>query len=144
MKVFLSWMLQLIKIILICVHVWSGHSKWLFSCPLYIPCPTRACFTYTLLTGLNYLLAPGLSWWLFLSKRQWGVAPLLVSSVTNEPTWHQFPYLQWFLSLPWSEEGLRILPTLGGAWRGAAPGPCSRQVPPSVKQCLCCWLQALS
>ena len=32
-----------------------GHSIWLFSCSLYIPCPTRACFVYTLLTWLNFL-----------------------------------------------------------------------------------------
>ena len=30
--------------------VWSDHSRWLFSCPLKIPCSTSPCFTYTLLT----------------------------------------------------------------------------------------------
>ena len=36
--------------------VWSGHSRWMFSCSLYIPCLTSACFTYTLLTWLTFLL----------------------------------------------------------------------------------------
>ena len=30
--------------------VWSGHSRWLFSCSLYTLCPTSACSTYTLCT----------------------------------------------------------------------------------------------
>ena len=27
--------------------VWSGHSRWWFSCSLYLPCSTRPCFTCT-------------------------------------------------------------------------------------------------
>lgn len=98
-------MLQLIKIIFICAHGWPGHSQMAVFCLRTSPAWTSACFTYPLLIGLNCLLAPGPSWWLFLSKRQWGVAPLLVSLVTNEPTWHQ-PPIRWFLALPWSEEVL--------------------------------------
>ena len=33
-----------------CTHVWSGHSRWLFSCSLYIPCLTSPCFTSILCT----------------------------------------------------------------------------------------------
>ena len=42
--------------------------------------------------GPSYLLTSGSHWWLFLAKGQRGVCSLLVSLVTNEPTWHQFPY----------------------------------------------------
>ena len=34
--------------------VWSGHSRWLFSCSLYIPCSASACFTHTQLTKLTF------------------------------------------------------------------------------------------
>ena len=37
------------------ISVWSGHSRWLFSCSLYIPCLTSACFTYILSSGLTFL-----------------------------------------------------------------------------------------
>ena len=41
----------------------SGHSEWLFSCPLSIPCLTRARFTYTYSQDRPaYILAPGPSW----------------------------------------------------------------------------------
>ena len=36
-----------------CTHVWSGHSRWLFSCSLYIPCLTSPCFTSILRTRLT-------------------------------------------------------------------------------------------
>ena len=36
--------------------VQTGHSRWLFSCPLYTPCSTSSCFTYTLLSQLTFLL----------------------------------------------------------------------------------------
>ena len=35
--------------------LWSGHSRWLFSCSQYTPCPTSACFSYILLTWLTFL-----------------------------------------------------------------------------------------
>lgn len=35
--------------------VWSGHSRWLFSCCLYIPCMTSVCLPCTLLTWLTFL-----------------------------------------------------------------------------------------
>lgn len=38
------------------VFFWPGHSRWLFSCCLYIPCLTSARFTYTLTTGLSNFL----------------------------------------------------------------------------------------
>lgn len=37
------------------MYVWSGHSKCLFSCSLYISCLTSACFTYTLLRRVTFL-----------------------------------------------------------------------------------------
>ena len=44
-------------------------------------------------THPSSILAPGPSWWLFSSKGWWGVCPLLVSLVTDEPTCSQFPFL---------------------------------------------------
>ena len=66
--------------------VWLGHSRWLFSCSLYIPCPTSACFTYTLLTCLTFLctfLRPQLV--IVIVKGVVRGLPL-VALVTNEPT----------------------------------------------------------
>ena len=34
--------------------VWSGHSRWLFSHSLSLPCSTSTCFTYILLTRLTF------------------------------------------------------------------------------------------
>ena len=50
------------------LKVRSGQPRWLFSCSLYIPCRTSACFTYTIFTWLTFLhtcLRPQL----LLSKR---------------------------------------------------------------------------
>ena len=84
--------------------VCSGHSSWLFSCSLSISCWTSACFTHILLTGLTflciYVFASGPSCWLFSSKGRWGQSPLLVSPVTNEPTWHKSPLLLAILPPP--------------------------------------------
>ena len=38
------------------------------------------------------ILAPGPSWWSCSLKGRWGVCPLPVSLVTDEPTWSQFPF----------------------------------------------------
>ena len=48
------------------------------------PLPDQ-CLLHHSNCGPSYLLAPGPNWWLFLAKGQWGVCPLLVSLVTNEP-----------------------------------------------------------
>lgn len=37
--------------------VWSGQSRWLFSCSLYIACWTGPCSTYILLTWLTFPLS---------------------------------------------------------------------------------------
>ena len=37
------------------VPLWSDYSRQLFSCSLYIPCWSRASFTYILLIGLTFL-----------------------------------------------------------------------------------------
>lgn len=39
--------------------IWSGHSRWLFSCSVSIPCSRRACFTSPYSQGWPYhILAP--------------------------------------------------------------------------------------
>ena len=46
--------------------VWSDHPRWLFSCPLYIPCLTSASFNYTSSRDWpSYMLVPEPSEWLF-------------------------------------------------------------------------------
>ena len=67
--------------------------KWLFSCSLYIPCPNRACFTYTLLTWGTFLCTCPKPQLMTAYQRggEW-LAPLLVSLVTNDPTWDQSLY----------------------------------------------------
>ena len=35
--------------------VWSGLSRWLYSCSQSVPCSTNVCFTYTQLTWLTFL-----------------------------------------------------------------------------------------
>ena len=118
------------------VSVWSGHSGWLFSCSLYIPCPTSSCFTCTLCTQLTILLlALGPSWWLFLSKGLWGTCASAVSLVTNEPTWPQFQ--------PWESR----LPPYSACCLLHTVGCCSKTLlqtctlPGLLNHwCLCCWL----
>ena len=118
------------------VSVWSGHSRWLFSCSLYIPCPTSSCFTCTLCTQLTILLlALGPSWWLFLSKGLWGTCVSAVSLVTNEPTWPQFQ--------PWESR----LPPYSACCLLHMVGCCSKTLlqtctlPGLLNHwCLCCWL----
>lgn len=47
--------------------LWSGYSRWLFSCPLFIACPTTACFTYIYSENWpSYMLAQSPSCWLIL------------------------------------------------------------------------------
>ena len=118
------------------MSVLSGHSRWLFSCSLYIPRPTSSCFACTLCTQLTILLlALGPSWWLFLSKGLWGACPSAVSLVTNEPTWPQFQ--------PWES---RLLPYSACCLLHTV-GCCSRTLlqtwtlPGSLNHwCLCYWL----
>ena len=65
--------------------VWSGHSRWLFSCLVYIPCPTSACFTCTLLTWLTFLhTCPRTQLVIAYQTGGEGHASLLVSLVTND------------------------------------------------------------
>ena len=74
--------------------LWSAHSRWLFSCSLYIPCWTSTCFILILCTWLTFLcicLSPQLVIVLIKGVVR-GHAPLLVSLVTNEPSWNQFPH----------------------------------------------------
>ena len=68
--------------------LWSGHSRWLLSCTLYILCLTSACFSYPLGTKQTFLTflpqAPSND---FSFQRDCeGCAPLLASLVNNEPT----------------------------------------------------------
>ena len=64
----------------------GGPLKWLFSYSLYIPCPNRACFTYTLLTWLTFLCTCPKPQLITAYQRggEW-LAPLLVSLVTMSP-----------------------------------------------------------
>lgn len=94
------------------------------------------------------VLAPGPSWWVFLSKEQWGACPSLVPLVTNEPTWyHSHSY--WPSLLPvGSERSLLSCPTRRLSFM---VGRCSRTLFQTVSSphplshwCLCCWCWALS
>ena len=72
--------------------LWSGHSKWLLSCSLFIPCLTSACFNYTLGTYQIFLTflpqAPSSD---FSYQRDCErCAHLLASLVNNEPPWYYF------------------------------------------------------
>ena len=84
--------------------VWSGRPRWLFSCSPSIPCLTSACFAWTLLTWLTFLhpcsrpqlliaLALDQSISTLIGYHRGGEEPalLLISLVTSEPTWRQFP-----------------------------------------------------
>ena len=80
-----------------------------------------------------------------------GRAPLLVSLVTNEPTWRQFPY-NWpsphhHPQRPRSKDGCHVLPAICHTWWwwGVAPGPCFRSKLPHPLNhwCLCRWALSL-
>ena len=98
--------------------MWSGHSQWLFSCSLYIPflpvppSPAPHWPSYILAWPTCLLrFFPNILWKnpnkyfgqpntccrqapagdCALQKDSEGRDPVLVSLVTNEPTWHQFP-----------------------------------------------------
>lgn len=61
-------------------------SRWLFSCSLYVSCPTNACFTsLSYAQWLSSMLVPGRSWWLFSNK-------LVVRGLPHSPG---FPSNQW-------------------------------------------------
>ena len=125
-----------------------GHSIWLFSCSLYIPCPTRACFVYTLLTWLNFL---------HICPRPQLVIVLIKGEVTGLPL-YRFP---WYLISP-PEVNSPITGTAPSLWEQRLP-PCpAHLLPHTVWWCsrtllsdmedshsqnhwsLCCWFQTLS
>ena len=89
------------------------------------PLPDQ-CLLHHSNRGPSYLLAPGPNWWLFLAKGQWGVCPLLVSLVTNEPN---SPVTG---NLPFPS-GVKVapgplLPIFCRTPWGTASGPCFRHV----------------
>ena len=73
--------------------VWSGHSRWLFFCSLYISCLISACFTNSLLTWLTFWhTCPRPQLVIVRIKEvERGMPAPLVPVVTDEPTWYQFP-----------------------------------------------------
>ena len=73
-------------------------SRWLFPCPVYIPCLTSACLTYTLLTWLTFRHASAPASDCPYQRSQEDRTLLLNSHVTDEPTWCQFPY-NWCLPI---------------------------------------------
>ena len=68
--------------------VWSGPSRWLFSCTVYIPCPTNACLTvsYAHDWPSNPHTCPRPQLVIVLIK---GTGPSTDLLLINEPTWCQ-------------------------------------------------------
>lgn len=115
-----------------CICVWSGSSRWLFSCCLYILCLTSG-YTPTPYSHdwLRYLSqAPAnnsssfrseLSSLLLLSKGGWGLGP---SGGLPGNWWANlvpFPPVIGNLPYPLSKGGYHVLPA-------TQPGPCFRRV----------------
>ena len=77
-----------------------------------------------------------------------GLAHLLVSLVTNKPTWHQFLLYMAISPFPARSKDLHhVLPVSHHTWWGVAPGPCFRHVTfqhPLNHWCLCHWHWSLS
>ena len=69
--------------------VWSGHSRWLFSCSLYILCSTSPCFTN--MHPHDYLILLIIKLNRSRACLRLPPAPLMVSPITDEPTWCPFP-----------------------------------------------------
>ena len=63
-----------------CTCVWSGHSRWLFSCSLYTACPISPCFTSILRTWLTIKKA---EWWRIDAFELWCWRRLLRVSWTK-------------------------------------------------------------
>ena len=128
--------------------LWSAHSRWLFSCSLYIPCWTSTCFIFILHTWLTFLctcLRPQLVIVLIKGVVR-GHAPLLVSLVTNEPSWNQFPQTRSSPFYPGVKTAAIFCPQtalhLGVHSRTLLH--VSKLLYPLNHQCLCCWPWALS
>ena len=137
----------------------QGHSKWLFSCSLYIPCLTSAYLTCTPLTFtifptyLPQALASNcfrvrseLSLHYVYQRGSEGCAPLLISPVTSEAAWCQFSLS---LAISPSHSPHRSKDCYLGlpcTWWDVTPGPCFRYVSSSYPLNhwrLCHWPWAL-
>ena len=137
------------------ITVWlghPGHSRCLFFCCLFIP-STSACFTYTyshdwpsyVCTCARPQLVIVLIFrsdhlYLIASQRGGeGRALLLVSLVTNEPTWSLFPSPA---PPPRSQDCCHLArqpPHTVGACSRTLLQTCKLHYP-SNHRCLCCWL----
>ena len=125
--------------------VWSAHTRWLFACSLSFPCwPVSASPTPTHITDLPTYLpqAPANDCSNIytrtsplhhdsLSKGHWGMCPLLVSLLMDEPTWWQFPLKLVTFPAPGSQDCSHVLPATCHTQWGVAPGPCFQHASPS-------------
>ena len=119
--------------------VWSGHSRWLFSCSLYISCWTSACFTSTLLTCLTFLhtcpwpqlmIVPN-----SFSKGWWGAWLSAGFPGNRQANLMSIPPITSNLPLPSeSKTAAMSCPAVYSTRWDVTPGPCfDTQAPPSIK-----------
>ena len=126
-----KWLLDFLVINKECDMV--GPLKWLFSYSLYIPCPNRACFTYTLLTWLTFLCTCPKTQLITAYQRggEW-LAPVLVSLVTMSPPEVNSSITDNSPFPSWGADCHCILPAIHCTWWGVTPGPCLRCVTSSI------------
>lgn len=109
--------------------LWSGHSRWLFSCSLYI-CLTKACFMYMLFTWLILLHTCSGSQLVIISNQRgvracagfpgnWVTHLISIPAVTGNQAISPSPL----------KDSSRVLPTLYCAFVGC----CSRTLPETCK-----------
>ena len=106
------------------IIVWSGHSRWLFSCSLYIPCSTCAYFTYTLthMTDLPTYLPQAPASDFSYQRASEGYAHLLVSLIMSQSELNP-PYNSILPVHPYPlSPKQRLLPRSAQTWWGV----CSR------------------